>query len=90
MPNPLKTRMTARIPLALAEKVDQMAKRRKCSPDLIVNQALSSWLALEEERDRLTREALGGVEAGHYLPHSAIQAWANSLSSDEPLPFPKP
>ena len=35
----------------------------------------------EEERRRLTLEALAEVDAGHVIDHQAIQAWADGLDS---------
>ena len=51
--------LTAHVPLPLAEKVDQMATRLERSRGWIMKQALSAWIDQEEERSRLTREALG-------------------------------
>jgi predicted transcriptional regulator len=42
----------------------------------------------EEERSRLTREALADVDAGRVVDHQAVQAWAESLSTESPLPVP--
>ncbi|WP_295447485.1 CopG family transcriptional regulator [uncultured Thiodictyon sp.] len=42
----------------------------------------------EQERSRLTREALAEVDAGQVIDHQAVQAWADSLSTAEPLPPP--
>lgn len=44
----------------------------------------------EEERSRLTREALADVDAGRVIDHQSVQAWADSLSADTPLPVPSP
>ncbi|HEY9270543.1 MULTISPECIES: CopG family ribbon-helix-helix protein [Achromobacter] len=81
--------LTAHVPLPLANKVDQMAARLERSRGWVVKQALSAWIAQEEERDRLTQEALADVDAGRVIDHSAVQAWAESLSTDEPLPVPR-
>lgn len=81
--------LTAHIPLPLAEKVDQVAERLERSRGWIMKQALSAWLNQEEERERLTREALVDVDAGRVIDHQAVQAWADSLSTDEPLPVPR-
>ena len=81
--------LTAHVPLPLAEKVDQMAARLERSRGWIMKQALSAWIAQEEERDRLTQEALADVDAGHTIDHQAVQAWADSLSTDQPLPVPR-
>jgi predicted transcriptional regulator len=81
--------LTAHIPLPLADKVDQMAARLDRSRGWIMKQALSAWIGQEEERSRLTREALTDVDAGHVIDHQAVQAWADSLSTDTPLPAPR-
>ena len=81
--------LTAHVPILLAEKVDQIAARLERSRGWIMKQALSAWIEQEEERTRLTREALADVDAGHVIDHKAVQAWADSLSSDEPLPVPR-
>jgi predicted transcriptional regulator len=81
--------LTAHVPLALAEKVDQLAARQERSRGWIVKQALSAWIEQEEERSRLTREALADVDAGRVFAHQAVQAWADSLDTDQPLPLPR-
>lgn len=81
--------LTAHIPLPLADKVDQMAARLDRSRGWIMKQALSAWLSQEEERERLTHEALADVDAGEVIDHAAIQAWAESLDTDTPLPAPR-
>ena len=47
--------LTAHVPLPMADKVDQMAARLERSRGWIMKQALSAWIAQEEERDRLTQ-----------------------------------
>lgn len=85
-----KTRsVTAHVPVELAEKVDVMAERLERSKNWIVKQALTAWIEQEEERNRLTREALDDVDAGRVIDHQAVQAWADSLSTDTPLPVPR-
>lgn len=81
--------LTAHVPAPLAEKVDQLASRLERSRGWIVKQALSSWIAQEEERDRLTQEALADVDGGRVIDHQAVQAWADSLDTDMPLPVPR-
>ena len=81
--------LTAHVPLPLAEKVDRMAERLERSRGWIMKQALSAWLNQEEERERLTLEALADVDAGRVIDHQALQAWADSLSNEESLPLPR-
>lgn len=81
--------LTAHVPRQLAEKVDQIAARLERSRGWIVKQALTAWVAQEEEHSRLTREALADVDTGQVIGHQAVQAWAESLDKDEPLPVPR-
>lgn len=66
-----------------------MAARLERSRGWIMKQALSAWIDQEEERCRLTREALADVDAGQVIDHQAVQAWADSLSTDQPVPVPR-
>ena len=81
--------LTAHIPLPLVEKIDQLAARLERSRGWIVKQALTAWVDQQEERSRLTREAMADVDAGQVIDHQAVQAWADSLSTDKPLPVPE-
>ncbi|EHI6404853.1 CopG family transcriptional regulator, partial [Escherichia coli] len=36
-----------------------------------------------------TLEALDDVTSRHVIDHQAVQAWADSLSTDNPLPVPR-
>ncbi len=82
--------LTAHVPRELAEKVDALATRLERSRGWIVKQALTAWVDQEEERRRLTLEALADVDAGRLVPHDAVRAWAESLESENPLPIPRP
>lgn len=81
--------LTAHVPLPLAEKVDEMAARLDRPRGWIVKQALSAWIEQEEERRRLTLEALADVDAGRVIDHQAVAAWADSLGTDNSLPLPR-
>jgi predicted transcriptional regulator len=81
--------LTAHVPRSLAEKVDQLAARLERSRGWIVKQALTAWVHQEEERRRLTLEALADIDAGRVIDHEAVQAWAASLSTDTPVPVPQ-
>ena len=81
--------LTAHVPLLLAEKVDQLAARLERSRGWIVKQALTAWIDQEEERRKLTLEALADVDHSHVIDHQAVQAWADSLDTDTPQPVPR-
>ncbi|MEX9216908.1 CopG family ribbon-helix-helix protein [Providencia rettgeri] len=80
--------LTAHVPLSMADKVDEIAARLERSRGWVMKQALSAWIAQEEIRDTLTREALADVECGRVIDNQSVQAWAASLSSEQPLPVP--
>ena len=82
--------LTAHIPLPLADKVAQIATRLERSRGWVVKQALTAWVDQEEERRRLTLEALADVDSGGVIDHQAVQAWADSLDHETPLPVPSP
>ncbi len=45
--------------------------------------------AQPDGRTALTLEALNDVEAGRFVEHDDVQAWAESLATINPLPLPK-
>jgi predicted transcriptional regulator len=81
--------ISAHVPKELADKVDQIAARLDRSRGWVIKQALADWLGQEEERRRMTLEALTDVDTGHVIDHQTVQAWANSLDTDKPLPIPR-
>ncbi len=78
--------LTAHVPLALAERVDQISARLERSRGWIVKQALTAWIDQEEERRQLTLDALADVDAGQVISHQAVQAWADGLDIDQAPP----
>ena len=88
MPTTHTKTLSTQIPLPLADRVDALAARLERTRGWIVKQALSAWVEQEEERSRLTHEALADVDAGRVIDHQAVQAWADSLDTTHPLAAP--
>ena len=80
--------LTSHVPVPLADKIDHYAKQLERSKNWIVKQALSNWVLQEEERYKITLEALDDVDNGRVISHQDVKAWANSLSTDAPLKPP--
>jgi predicted transcriptional regulator len=78
--------LTAHVPIELANKVDELAERLERSRGWIVKQALNAWVSQEEERHRLTLEALADVDAGRVIDHQTVQVWADSLATGKKRP----
>ena len=76
---------TAHVPLPLAKKVDQLAARLERSRGWIMKQALAAWIGQEEERRRMTLDALADVDAGNIVDHKKVQNWAARLDRGKPL-----
>ena len=81
--------LTTNLPLQLSEKFDQIAARLDQSREWVFEQALTDWIARDDERRQLTLEALASVDAGHFVGHRAVQAWAASLGTDHESPLPR-
>ena len=82
--------LAAHVPIALAEKIEAMASRLERSRGWVMKHALAAWanqrVDQEEERHRMTLKALADVDAGRVIDCQSVQAWADSLSADRPLP----
>jgi len=71
--------VTSHLPADLAEKLDGLAERLDRSKGWIVKEAIATYIALDEKRRRMTREALADVKAGRTHEHAEIEAWAGGL-----------
>jgi predicted transcriptional regulator len=45
----------------------------------IVKEAIASYIALEDERHRMTLDALADVDEKRTLEHAEVEAWADGL-----------
>ncbi|MFB9061596.1 MULTISPECIES: CopG family ribbon-helix-helix protein [Sphingobium] len=72
----------------MADKIDAPVARIERSRRWIMKQALAAWINQEEERHKMTLEALADVDAGRVIDHQNIQAWADSLATDSQRPTP--
>lgn len=81
--------LTAHMPASLLNTVDKLAQRLERPRAWVVKQALRAWIDQEQERHRLTLEALADVDERRVIGHQAVQAWADSLATKKPLPTPR-
>lgn len=78
--------ITAHVPLPLADKVDEIAIRLERSRGWVMKQALAAWVEQQEERYRLTLEALDDVDRGAVVDHSTVEEWARGLDKQAETP----
>ena len=78
----METRVvTSHLPADLAEKLDGLAERLDRPKGWSGKEAIAAYVAREDERRRLTMEALADVKAGRTHDHTDIEAWARSLGT---------
>ncbi len=82
--------VTAHISKELVSKVDAMAALLDRPRGWAVKEALADWVAVQEEREILTLQAMDSVTKGIGIPHEEMTIWANSLGTEYPLPPPAP
>ena len=82
--------VTAHLPSDLAERLDDYALGNERSRGWVVKRALKHWLDWEDEKLRLTLDALKESDGVGTIPHEEIVAYFRSLGTDKPLPRPKP
>jgi predicted transcriptional regulator len=78
-----------RAPSEKIASLDQLAASHQRDRTFLINEAIDHYLALQEHRDQLTREALASIDAGLTVNQENVEAWAMSLGSENPLPVPK-
>ncbi len=71
--------VTAHIPEALAENVDQLAERLDRPRGWIVKEALSRFVDLEQKRHELMLESFEDLDSGRLVEHADIEAWSKEL-----------
>ncbi|HTJ92687.1 MAG TPA: CopG family ribbon-helix-helix protein [Pararobbsia sp.] len=79
---------TAQVPSALADDVDALAERLERPRQWIIKRALASYVSWENQKDRMTREALADVDAGRVVPAAAVGAWIDSWDTENELAQP--
>lgn len=71
--------VTAHLPADLAKRLDGLADQLERPRGWLVKEAVEAYLALAEERQRETVEALDEVTAGRTMDHADVEAWVAGL-----------
>jgi predicted transcriptional regulator len=75
--------VTAHLDIKLARQLDSLAANLDRPKGWVVKEAVASYIATEEQRHQATLEALAELDAGETIPHTEIEAWANSLPQSQ-------
>jgi predicted transcriptional regulator len=82
--------LTAQVPVELAQEVDALAELIERPRQWIIKKALVQYLAREAEKRRLIQEGLDDVDAGRFVPIEQVEAWADSIGTENEQPPRKP
>ncbi|WP_029604400.1 CopG family ribbon-helix-helix protein [Kozakia baliensis] len=85
-----KQTVSVQMPAELVEAMDRYGEAIERPRSWVMREAVSAYLAREDEKNRATRRALADIDAGRVVGHDAVRQWAASLDSDTPLPLPVP
>ncbi|SDG93762.1 Predicted transcriptional regulator [Paraburkholderia phenazinium] len=88
MAEALKT-VTAQLPVALVDRMDEMATRLDRSKQWLVRKAVVAYMARAERERQMIQEGLDDVDAGRLISMDAMERWADSLGTENELPLPK-
>ena len=93
---PTRTQATPtsiKLPVALRDRLHQLAQVRKRTPHALMLQALETYVAREEQREALRQEALAAHEAflltGLHVTAQEADAWLAELEAGNDLEPPK-
>jgi predicted transcriptional regulator len=82
--------VTTHLPEQLADRLDRYAAGSERSRAWVVKRALEDYLDWEEEKDRLTLEALAHADEHGTIPHEEVVAYFEArfqgLSPERPKP----
>jgi predicted transcriptional regulator len=66
--------VTAKLPADLVARLDDIARSIERSKSWIIREALRDWLAEEERRHELTKEAMRDFDEGRVVSHEDVLA----------------
>ncbi len=71
------------------KRLGQLAKASGQSSNLLISQAVETYLADQERMRAEIREADRQVKSGHYVRHEDMKAWLLSWGTEHELPPPR-
>jgi len=83
-------RLSVRVPAALAERLDQVAKASARSRSFVTLRAIESYCEIEEEVLAHIREGLADLDAGRKVSHARVAPWLRDLAQGRVRRHPRP
>lgn len=79
-----------RLPEEIKEDLDFVSAKTKRSASSIAIEAIGNDVAVRAKRMRMIEEAKEEAKKGEFILQSAMEAWVDSLGTDNELPPPEP
>ena len=88
MPNTRSATLSVRLKPEVKKRLAKLAKTSGRSSNVLISDAVESFVADQELLLAELREADADVVAGHYIPHDSMKAWLLSWGTKNELPPP--
>lgn len=82
------TTLSLELPVAVAEKLEQLARSLKRPTDALAQEAVSSYVDLYGWQVEAVREGIADADSGRLVDHDRVAAWLESWGSEAELPPP--
>jgi len=79
-----------RLPEEIKEDLDFVSSKTKRSASSIAIEAIGNDVAVRAKRMRMIEEAKEEETKGEFISQSAMEAWVESLGTENELPAPEP
>ncbi len=82
--------LTLRLPAALVDRVDKVARASDRSRNSVARRALEAYCETEEETLDKIREGLAALDSGQSVSHERVGRWLADLAKGKVRPHPRP
>ena len=82
--------LSIRVPEGLKQDLEFLSRATKRSKAYLAAEALEEYVRRNAWKAKELQEAKAEADAGVFISHERIRAWAKSLGTDKELPSPQP
>ncbi len=83
------TQLTIEVPVAVEERLEEVARASSRSKRSLIQGALITFLDLYDWQVEAIRQGLADADAGRVVDHEAVAAWLESWGIENELPAPR-
>ena len=82
--------LSVRVPPDLKQDLEFLSRATKRSKAYLAAKALEEYVRRNAWKARELQDAKAEADAGVFISHEKVRAWAKSLGTDDELPAPEP